>query len=347
MVSKRGEITSEQLISLVLVAVGFIIVLAFFTQLGTKDYTSDQLCKFSVLSRATADEVKTGAGSFLPLQCTTNKICIVAGKDGKCPQFAGEKDVSYVYLPSFADGKDASFTQAANEISRVNAETLYNCWNNMGQGKLDLFNSVPASVGFAPGDKSTCVICTRVVLADDVIDEVIERVNVQQYMKSNTVPGTDKTYLQALSGDDSTNTYSKIEDSNIQTDKTKNIVWSEENGRELAFVFMQFKSSSISEVLQTQLQIGTSATVGSFALAPVKLARFVLTKGSLVYTAVIASAVVGAGALGAYIRQQTAIGYCGEFTTKSSAKQGCSLVQTVNYNVEDIKALCGSLQSNP
>ena len=348
MFGKRGELTSEQLIAIILVILGFVIVVSFFTQFGAKDYSEDEICKFSVLSRATASEVVDGAGNYIPLQCTTNKICLVAGGDGECPQFAGEKDVSYVRVPSYSVDKPEEVSLAALEISRVLAESTYNCWNLMGQGKLDLFNSVPDGIFPDFRKQSTCVICSRVAVGSDINNEVLARVDVSNYLKSTTIPGGSRTYLQVMT-DDQFNSYVPLDESKVEkSDFDLQQVRNNNSAREKAIVFMQFKSQDPVEVIKTQLQIGAGVGGTAFAFTPGGVLSFASKASNLVYTAAAVVTVAGLGAASAYAQQQTAVGYCGQLTTNDKdSRDGCSIVQTLNYNVQDIKNLCGSLQGSP
>jgi hypothetical protein len=120
--------------------------------------------------------------------------------------------------------------------------------------------------------------------------------------------------------------------------------------RELAFVFMQIKSKSYSEVLGNMGKMG-GLVVGSTFMTPVvkpvrKLAmKLVWTPAGLIATTVAGVGIAGYGAYNARQGQLTAVGYCGEFTTKEkTAREGCSMVQGLNYNKEEINALCSSIQ---
>mgnify|MGYP006929383758 CR=1 FL=1 len=93
--NKRGELTSTQIVSIVLVIIGTVIILFFLAFLFDDSSEDDrEICRISVLTRATAPDIVGGA---IPLKCRTDKICITSdsgflglGK-GKCIQFAGEE----------------------------------------------------------------------------------------------------------------------------------------------------------------------------------------------------------------------------------------------------------------
>jgi hypothetical protein len=341
---RRGELTSEQIIAIVLAIIGFIIIIAFATQLGTEDYSTDEICRLSVLSRATAAEVVSGVQQGLPLKCSTKKVCLTATKEGDCDQFIGEKDVVNVQLPAVKDALSAE--QQATEISKIMAQSMYDCWNIMGEGKLDLFSNAAERVGFSQKD-STCVVCSRVALATDIPQDVIGQIDVSKYMEKATIPGSTQTYLEALS-DGVSSTYSTIK--NDGTIKENNdIVIGGTNTNEMAFVFMQIKSQSLPDVFATQAEILGAVTGGAFIARPSSIlsaGRFLFSTSGLVVAGVAVAAVGGTAAYNTLRNQDVAVGYCGQFTSKDKAAKGCSLLQGIPYSVKDIRNLCGTLEGN-
>src|SRR3989344_1184441 len=90
---KRGELTSTEIITIVLSIIGFVIAITFLLVFLDLDKESrDEICSFSVLSRATAPET---VNTFIPLKCQTTKYCI--GKE--CTEFIGEPHVEDISLP--------------------------------------------------------------------------------------------------------------------------------------------------------------------------------------------------------------------------------------------------------
>jgi hypothetical protein len=192
---RRGELSSAQIITLVLAIAGFLIVLAFIYGFEGSTTTDTDICKLSVVGRATTSEVLAGSGAYIPLKCTTGKICITGSSSGECNQFAGEKNVQFVRL-------SGGLSQEKEIIESISAQTMYDCWNMMGQGKLDLVSTYAKQLGWSQG-QSTCVICTRVALADDVPKELLDpkssnSIDMNTYLATHQVPGSDKTYLQTF-----------------------------------------------------------------------------------------------------------------------------------------------------
>jgi hypothetical protein len=347
---KRGELTSTQIIMIVLAILGFLILLAFYMQLKSDNYTSDEVCKLSVVSRATAAEVKQGTQSLVPLQCTTSKICLTTTNSGVCNQFVGEKGVVNVVLSKNKANDVAGEEQQAREIEKQMADSMLNCWNMMGQGKLDLFGTLKEGYGFEQS-KARCVVCTRVAIANDVSANVLAKVDVNKYMEKYTVPGTSLTYTQAMT-DGATSSYSTFKGEGTDSVKSTDSVRIEDStANETAFIFMQVKSKTIPEVLENQLTAAGVIGGSAFIAKPVEAVSATRLVFSNPYTAgavgLAAAGIAGFGAYNSWQSQIAAAGYCGTFVSDNEeANKGCSLLQAFPYTVDNVKNLCGTLEGN-
>ena len=197
--NKKGELTSTQLATLVIVIVGFAIAVIFlWSVFGNKDLTERDVCRLSILSRATVPGV---VQQEVPLSCFTEKICItkkksfiekakatfslsgsaVNSKNGDCEQFSGENNVRDVKI-------DLTNTlKASEEIQREVANAMYDCWIMAGQGKLDIFsgkesysdNVANALIGEGlewaslklPEIKPACLVCSRVAFSNEIVSD--------------------------------------------------------------------------------------------------------------------------------------------------------------------------------
>jgi hypothetical protein len=345
--SRKGDLTSFQIISIVLAIAGFVVVLIFLSILfSDRGETDREVCRLSILTRATAPDV---IQANVPLKCKTEKICITTKLlGGECSQFLGEENVRKVRVKN-----------NPREIEKLMAEQMYFCWSMMGQGELDLFGKASAQFLGSSGD-STCNICSRVAFADDVDNSTLEQINLDSYMRDNQVPlpGSQLTYLEAF-----TNKGTKTFGSAREIGNSLDVINSEareklsegeivnlsgRGERQVAFVFAQVKTVAWTDVLTN---LGAAAVGSSFVIpGAAKLGRALfLTKAGLVTIPVV---VAGAGAIGynAYQGELAAAGYCGNYvsSTEDGLRGGCSLIQAVNYNVQDVNALCtGSIQSIP
>src|SRR3989338_8876022 len=93
--NRKGEITVEQVIGLIMAIIGFVVVLILLFSLELETASADDVCRASVLSRAS---VPTAAQNYVPLTCSTKKICLTKDGGGECEQFLGEKGVQIVKL---------------------------------------------------------------------------------------------------------------------------------------------------------------------------------------------------------------------------------------------------------
>ena len=344
---KKGDLTSFQIINIVLAIAGFVVVLIFLSILfSDRGETDREVCRLSILTRATAPDILQ---ANVPLKCKTEKICITTKLfGGECTQFLGEENVRKVRVK-----------ENPREIEKLMAEQMFFCWSMMGRGELDLFGKASEQFVGSKGD-SSCIICSRIAFADDVSGSTLKQINLDSYLRDTKLPlpGSQLTYLEAF-----TNKGTKTFGSARQINESLNLIDAEARAelsegeiarlsgrgdRQIAFVFAQVKTVAWTKVLTN---LGAAAVGSSFAIpgaAKVGRALF-LTKAGIV---TIPLAVIGAGAFGynVYQGKLTAAGYCGNFisSTEEGLEGGCSLIRAVNYNVQDINALCtGSIQSIP
>lgn len=355
--SKRGEISSGEIVGIILAIAALLIALVFLGLFKDTVDADDEACRLSVLARATTP---SSVQQAVPLKCVTDKICI-SDNGEKCDEFIGEKNVEDIKLSGTPEEK-------AQQIAKVSAEAFYSCWTIMGQGKLDLFGTYRKSFGFSNGN--TCVVCSRIAFAG-VDDSVLGNVNVQRYMENTVVPNSDRTYVQLLGDDVNSKTFSSFKalDSNLhpqEDEKSKGLLTV--TNPQTAILFSQVKQPKWQDALKNAGYVAAGTAVGGTALLsgvgsiPVIGTR---TVGLVLRTAaspyVIGAAVVGGtigtGLLGynAYRNQQATAAFCGKFTTSLSDDQlaenggdsGCSLVQAVPYSVQNVNAMCDSIQGNP
>jgi len=357
---KKGEITSFHLVALIIAIVGFAVVLILLFSLEFESFSGEEVCRLSVLSRATTPLSVQG---YVPLQCTTKKVCITDNTSGKCEQFAGEKGVVKVTLPN-------DEVEAAEVIERKSVEAMYKCWKMMGEGKLDLF-AEPIEInmwgnveGFLNLDRGgpTCVICTRVALDKDLVykkdsdgkftKDITERfqkisnyIDVNGYISAEGPKDSKKTYLRLFTNDQIGELEKEF------TDEGSKKVGTDQIG----IMFMQIKSA---EDPATAAGKGAVAVVGvilggSFALGTTgSLAKMAVSHPIVALVGLVAGVggTAGLKAYGAYQEQLLSASYCKEFSGKESEKNklGCSVVAPVDYNnIAEVNKLCWKIEGNP
>lgn len=360
--NRRGELTSTQLILLILAIAGFVVILLFILAFNSGTYTEDEVCKLSVLTRATSPQA---VNDYVPLKCTTKKLCLTDGS-GKCEvSFAGENP-EVIKLPS-------NRNDSLKKIEETSANAMYDCWNMMGQGKLDLFNGgIWKSAGLTTQDIPVCVICSRI--GYDVKEETLSDVDLAYYLSHTKVPGGSITYTKAFT-DPGMSSYAGAD-----TDSLKNLesneklslkvitrdsktgltskgtealgVIGEEKPRrvELAVVFTQIKvPKSYWDQLNTLLGTGIALAGTSFIMAPGTTSKAIgAAAGHFVITGIAAGGVVAYSMYNVYAGKVAAAGYCDKFTTsKEDTAGGCSGVQIIPYDVKAINSICGGIEGNP
>ncbi len=237
---RKGELTSTQVVTIILAIIGFVLVgLGLYTIFEDDTLTNRDLCRLSILSRAT---VPSAGQQFVPLNCQTEKICITVddgaifgfgGKDTSCKQFAGEKNIRTVEVK--VSENQIKNDKAVDTIQREVANAMYDCWLMTGQGKLDIFppgdgTSTPA-VEFlkqlgAGVDlnvvtvKPSCIVCSRVAFSDALYEadkkfNFLKDINLNNFLETQRVPGTEKSYNFMFTGEEGTGYGSIAQDEGI------------------------------------------------------------------------------------------------------------------------------------
>jgi len=362
--SKKGALVAYILIPMILALAGFIILLYFLGMLNFSNYAGDEVCKLSVLTRATTP---AAAQNFVPLKCFTKKICLTKSFFGECKEFAGEKNVERVRLPD-------DFDAAARKIEEANANAKYDCWRMMGEGKLDLFGNFWGVLGLdSKMGQSTCVICSRIAIdkssfTEKELGDILGQVDINNYMETHQVPGSELTYVQTFSnsgtsklvvvqgGEDNDkkmkNGLNKIFDDNKGSIPDAQYIESnygeklKSGNLQRAYVFSQVKKEKLGDVFNNLGDIGVSIALGA-GMTPV-IGKAAFHPYVLIPGLVVAAGTAGYAAYNTYIGNEAAGEYCGKFQSSVvNNQEGCSLVQGVPYDVKYINSICKSMQGNP
>lgn len=189
---KKGVLSVDFLVGIILLIVGFIIVLIFFFNIGGTRQIDDTVCQESVIYRATLPGLTK---DFVPLKCQTEKICITSKifQKGDCDEFKGEKGVRTVRIKKGELGE--------KQIAQLYANEIFDCWSMMGEGSVSLFHSSVAESLGATEVYSSCVICSRIdfdmnSLRAANVDP--NNADIRGYMMTNKVPGKDFTYFEYM-----------------------------------------------------------------------------------------------------------------------------------------------------
>lgn len=348
---KRGELTSTQIVFMVIAILGFVILMWFVAKLGVEQQSETQICHFSVLTRAGLQSSVAGAkvSEYQPLNCKAQNIC-VSEKPGACTQaFAGEK--SKTVRVDKGEGGEGE-RETARTLEREIAEQMYSCWTMIGEGKLDLFHGATQKLGLNPAKDPICVVCSRIALdvAKEREQRVLDSVDVPAYLRSHKLPDGSMTYLQAFT-EQRVQSYSRTDEEKLRSlpvaPTEENVLTFVPQQPEFAVIFSQLKPVSFTQALSNLGDVGATLAGGAFVLAPVKSVSLAGRVASVVLSikgfAVLAT---GAAAGAAYVGMTTyqsklaAAGYCGELASPDAEQKGCSVVQVVPWDAKAVNKLC-------
>ena len=359
----KADMSSKMLVTFILLIAGFVLILLVYSRIGFEGLSSREVCHQSVVLRGTLPET-LGIQEVVPLNCKTEKVCVRADKffgKGECEEFENVKDKI-----NYADVK------STEDIEKLISDQIVDCWSMTGKGELSLFSEGWAASYGLPGSSihSSCVICSRVVFDKKTLEEKgidASKRDVLGYMKTHKIPNGDESYYSYLLGgkagisDDVE--IDKIEITNPDTGEKVNLDVNEltkptpsTGTEELAVLFMQISASSGEEVFSKTLKAFGMAGTATVAVSPVKSVSRAISVarkcvGPQVKVCLAIGAVVGIAALGqqyvASENREIAAAHCGDTFVGDKIGQGCSIVRTVEYNLEDLKQYCGVIESIP
>lgn len=361
MKEKKGAMTMNMLVTIIILVIGFAIVFYFFVMFDWTGRVDKEVCHQSVIYRATLPSF-AGAKEYVPLKCKTNKICITSGLiGGDCKEFENLKGITKMKVKS------------TQEIEQILAREIIDCWRTMGEGKVQVFDQWLATNYGIGGVGSSCVICNRIAFDEKSLEEAkiyLSEMDVMKYMLTHAIPNQEISYYGYLSGEGGKISVGGVEN-NIQLidienaeqdDKgkwkliTKDVevplqdLTKEDNNenKELSIMFMQITAPTHTGVISNTLKtVGLGIGLGFLTTPKLATSAAGVAYGGGWITVVL-GAVLGIYQHGnvAYNRAITA-GYCDDISTGDDARNGCSVVRTVNYNEEDLSKYCSIIESIP
>ena len=350
-INKKADITSEQLVKVILTLIGFGILVLFiyfiYTQLTWTGMVDREVCHESVIYRGTLPGFG-GTKEFVPLKCKTQKICITVGS-GKCSEFEGSTGILKVKVKN------------KEEVEQFISREIIDCWKTMGEGKISIFSQWFAETYGVGSVYPTCVICSRIAFDKTSLEKSginLNEVNVIKYMMTHAVPGQETSYYEYLAGQRGKFSVKPILDlkeinfddkGNLVEGNKVNIVTEpipeQSDDKELSVMFMQI-SSPKNVISNTATSLGLIWGAG-FVTSPVLTVKATASAISSPVT----WALLAVGGIYQYYsvsaNKAVSASYCGDVMNGDSAREGCSVVRTINYNLEDISKYCSSIESIP
>jgi hypothetical protein len=172
---KNGEITSQQIVILVIVIVSFAVILFFLFRLNLGETSDDELCHNSVVTRGSA----VIPSDAVPLNCHRKYICITKS-GGTCQGLTNPERIE---------------VKSLDEIYKAIADQMANCWWMFGEGRINY-------VGGKLEKNNYCSICSQVYFdksLESITGNTISKDKLYDFLKDNKIDETN-SYLDYLIG---------------------------------------------------------------------------------------------------------------------------------------------------
>jgi outer membrane lipoprotein SlyB len=170
---RKGEMTSQQIVVLVILIVSFAVLIYFLTQFGFSD-TDKEVCHNSVVTRGTI----VSSDSVTPLNCKRSYVCLT--EDGSCESMTKPVKIK---------------VKSQDDVYEALSKELADCWWMYGEGKIDY-------VGKDLFDKLYCSFCSQVAFDDSVLDLFdggkISKDELFYYMSRHNRSDSGRTYSMYL-----------------------------------------------------------------------------------------------------------------------------------------------------
>ena len=174
--NKRGELTTQQIVLLIILIASFIIILFFLFRLNLNSESEAEICHNSVVVRGST----VIPADATPLKCSRQYVCLT--EDGSCEGF---------------NNPVVEKVKTKNEVYGVLANEMANCWWMFGAGQVDYVGK-----DFFKKD-NYCSICSQ-LLFDDSLKNIegfenneIDKDEFYDYL-SETQYSNEKTYSEYL-----------------------------------------------------------------------------------------------------------------------------------------------------
>jgi hypothetical protein len=189
---KKGEMTTQQIVILIILIASFAVILFFLARLQLGKNNNAEICHNSVISRASVGKISSTASDALPLNCKRQYVCLSA--DGSCENMTSP---------------DVQKVKTQDDVYKSLAEDMANCWWMFGEGKINY-------VGADMTKKLYCSQCSQIGF-DNSVQKVFggnsefDKKGLYVYMTNHNY--TDgQTYAEYLYG---TNNLTKLYENNL------------------------------------------------------------------------------------------------------------------------------------
>ena len=238
MKNKKAELTTKQIVILIVLIVSFAVILFFLFRLNLGDESDKQLCYNSVMNKANLIRATDDlASDSISLNCKRNYVCITKG-NGNCGMLDPIKKK----------------VKTKEEVYIALGDELADCWWMFGEGKVDYLGTESFSNLY-------CSICSQIAF-DDSVKEIFgtnefNKKDVFEYLSKTKLNGQKgPTYLEYLYG------------SNDLVDPSQGVNFGEMDLNKQYYSLMGMSSDIGTLDWVTNIAIGGAVVVGGLALAP-------------------------------------------------------------------------------
>lgn len=151
MLNKKGELTTQQLVTIIILIISFVVVLFLLFRLGLGEETNKDICHNSVVMKS-----KSFTKSEALLDCRTTYVCISEKED--CENFIPTVTVD---------------VKTEEEIINAIQKEIDDCDWMLGGGKLDYG-------GFWDFDGYHCAICSKIKFDKEIQNKYPNGINFNQ-----------------------------------------------------------------------------------------------------------------------------------------------------------------------
>ncbi len=176
--SRKGELTTQQIVLLIILIVSFVVILFLLFRLNLGQTTDSEICHNSVVMRGSS-VIPTDS---VTLNCKTQYVCIT--NDGTCEGLVKPEKI-----------KVESLNEVYSELSKQMAD----CFWMFGERKVDY-------IGGKAFHNNYCSICSQVYFDDSlskiegVESGLISKDELFNYMAHTKMSGKDYSYLEYMTG---------------------------------------------------------------------------------------------------------------------------------------------------
>jgi hypothetical protein len=139
---KKGELTTQQIVVLIVLIASFLVILFFVIRLNLGGESEKEICRNSVITRGSS----VIPAESVPLKCSRTYVCLT-----------GDRNCDLLLNPIIER------VGSEEDVYDVLAEEMAECWWSFGEGKIDY-------VGEKIARNNYCSICSQLAFDSSLMD---------------------------------------------------------------------------------------------------------------------------------------------------------------------------------